>query len=153
VGYLMPLYREVNTYARLAPFQIPGATHAAGPVEELHAKVNALLQEERRREALKALSEYRENLVSQRTVSGFTDVVPCAQRKQLTHLFIPKGGRQWGRYSPADGRTELFGAYLHGAVDLVNLACAATLAGNGKVYVLEPGDMPEDSGIAGLCRT
>lgn len=153
VGYLMPLYREVNTYARLAPFQIPGATHAVGPIEELHAKVNALLQDERRRETHKALHEYRENLVSKRTVSGFTDVVPCAQRKLLTHLFIPKGGRQWGTYAPAEGRTEMFAAYLHGAVDLVNLACAATLAGHGKVYALEPAEMPADTRIAGLCRT
>ncbi|MEO6098145.1 MAG: hypothetical protein ABIW76_21765 [Fibrobacteria bacterium] len=153
VGYLMPLYREANTYAHLAPFQIPGATHAVGPIEDLHAKTNALMREERHREAVKALFEYRENLVSERTVSGFTDVIPCAHRKLVTHLFIRKDSRQWGTYSPSDGRTEIFSAYRRGAVDLVNLACVKTLAGHGKVYILDAVDMPPDSEIAGLCRT
>jgi release factor family 7 len=153
VGYLMPIFREANTYGQLAPYQIPGATHAAGPVGELHAKASALLREDRQREMLKALSEYRENLTTARTVSGFTDVVPSACHKQLTHLFIRKGDRQWGIFNPADGRTEVLGEYRQGAEDLVNLAAVKTLLGQGKVYVVEDGEMPEDSGIAGLCRT
>ncbi len=153
VGYLMPIYREADTSGRIATFQIPGATHAIGPISGLHAKATALLREQWHRDALKALAEYRENVATERTVSGFTDVVPTACHKKMTHLFIRKGDRQWGVFSPGDGRTDVLGEYRHGAEDLVNLACVRTLMAHGKVYVVEAGEMPEDAGIAGLCRT
>lgn len=153
VGYLMPIFREANTYGRLAPFQIPGATHAVGPIGELHAKASALLREDHQREMQKALAEYRENLTNARTVSGFTDVVPSACHKRLTHLFIRRDARQWGIFNPADGRTEVLGEYRHGAEDLVKLAAVKTLLGHGKVYIVEDMEMPIDAEIAGLCRT
>jgi hypothetical protein len=112
-----------------------------------------LLREEHHREMQRALAEYRENLATARTVSGFTDVVPSACHKQITHLFIRRDARQWGIFNPADGRTEVLGEYRQGAEDLVRLAAVKTLSGHGKVYIVEDEEMPMDAEIAGLCRT
>jgi hypothetical protein len=152
VGYLMPIYREVNTYAHLSTLEIPGKSDAAGSSEDLHDKASALLRDSEREEMKKAVATYKENLATSRTASGFTDVVPCAFYNKLTHLFVRKGSRQWGVFTPGDGKTVLIDGFRPGAEDLVNLACARTLAARGKVYVLEGDEMPEGSEIAGLCR-
>jgi hypothetical protein len=153
VGYLMPIYREANSYPNLSLLELPGATHAVGPVAELHDRASALLREEGRRETLKDLAEYRENVAGERTAAGFTDIVPCAYYKRLTHLFVRKGSRQWGVFHPGDGRTDLLDGYRHGAEDLIDLACVRTLMGGGTVRVVDAAEMPAGSDIAGLCRT
>jgi hypothetical protein len=153
VGYLMPIYREANSYPGLSALQIPGATHEEGSKEELHRKASSLLREAWKREIAKSLDFHRENLATPRTVSGYIDVVRSAYYKRLTHLFIRKGDVRWGAFSAPDGKTKVFEGYRPGSVDLVNLAVARTLMGQGKVYAVEDAEMPAGAGMAGICRT
>lgn len=153
VGYLMPMYREVNSYPGLSALQIPGATHEEGSKLELHRKASSLLRSAWNREIGRGLDFYRENRSTPRTVSGYADAVRSACYKRLTHLFIRKGDVRWGAFSPSEGKTEMFDAYRPGARDLVNLSVARTLMEQGRVFALEDSDMPEDSAIAGICRT
>lgn len=153
VGYLMPMYREVNSYPGLSALQIPGATHEEGSKQELHRKTSSLLLSAWNREIGKTLDFYRENRATPRTVSGYADVVRSACYKRLTHLFIRKGDIRWGSFSASEGKTETFDAYRPGARDLVNLSVARTLMEQGRVFALEESEMPEGSAIAGICRT
>lgn len=150
VGYLMPIYKEANSYANLSDFEITGSPQI--PIKDLHEKATAGLLNAEHARMLRDLATYKENLATGRTTSGFTDLVPTAYHKMLTHLFIRKGSSQWGTFSPVDGKTVLLDAYRPGALDLVNLACTRTIMGNGHVYILDKEEMPEDSEIAGLCR-
>ena len=116
------------------------------------AKASSILRGEEHDRLEHDLSIYKENLANGRTASGFTDIVPTAYYKKLTHLFIRKGSRQWGSFSAVDGKTVLFDGYRPGAVDLTDLSCTRTIMGNGHVYVLKKDEMPAESEIAGLCR-
>jgi release factor family 7 len=153
VGYLMPIYREANSYPGLSALQIPGATHEEGSKEELHRKASSLLREAWKREIARSLDFYRENRATTRTVSGYADAVRTAYYKRLTHLFIRKGDVRWGTFSAPDGETEVFEGYRPGSVDLVNLAVARALMDHGRVYAIEDEDMPAGAGMAGICRT
>lgn len=153
VEYLLNLYREVNTHSHLSPLQIHGNPRVLEQTSDLHKRAFALAMKSVDEETELALRIFRENIAESRTASGFTDVIPLAFYRKITHLFIRKGSRQWGAFFPDEGRTEIFEAFRSGSVDLVNLACSHTLHGHGKVYVLNADEMPGKSDIAALCRT
>ncbi len=153
VGFLLPIYRRVNTYKGLVEKDLPGHSGMLGTTDDLHARANALLAGREYEEKNVALGYYVENLARARSCAGYTDVVPCAARNQLTHLFLPLGKTQWGSYEPATGRTELHESFRPGSESLANLACIHALLGRAKVYSMPEKELPQGSGIAALYRT
>ncbi len=152
VEYLLDIYRGVNSYSGLSEPQITGSADAPGAAMDLHGKANAILRTEDGNGRRQALDAYRENVTSKRTSAGYTDIVPTACFKNLTHLFVKEGSLKWGTYDRTSGKTVMMTGYLPGAENLANLACAGTLAGHGKVYLVPGDEMPEETEIAGLCR-
>ncbi|MDB5104918.1 MAG: hypothetical protein JWP91_2607 [Fibrobacteres bacterium] len=152
VEYLLPIYRGINSYSGLSPHQITGSPDAPGAAADLHGKANAILRDEDGEARRQALDTYRENVATKRTSAGYTDIVPTACFKNLTHLFVKEGSLKWGTYDHATGKTEMTAGYLPGAENLANLACAGTLDGHGKVYLVPGEEMPAETEIAGLCR-
>jgi hypothetical protein len=152
VGFLLPIYRRVNTYIGLIDKDLPGHPGLPGNAEDLHVRANALLAAQETEEKNLGLGLFVENLARSRSCSGYTDVVPCAARNRLTHLFLPLGHTQWGNYDPASGRTQLFDGFRPGAEDLANLACIHALLGRAKVYSMPEKELPHNAGIAALYR-
>jgi hypothetical protein len=153
VGFLLPIYRRVNTYKGLIEKELPGHPGVLGTSDNLHARANALLAAREYEERNLALGFYLGNLARARSCAGYTDVVPCAVRGQLTHLFLPLDKTQWGTFDPATGRTQLQDRFSQGSVDLSNLACAHALLGRVKVYAMPEKELPNGAGIAALYRT
>ena len=153
VGFLLPIYRRVNTYPALLQNELPGSSEALGSVENLHLRANALLQERERAIRNQALGIYVENLTRSRSCAGYTDLVPCACQSRLTHLFVAQGQAQWGAYDTATGRTTLYDAYRPGAEDLANLACVSAVQAKASAYALPVGELPAGADIAGLYRS
>lgn len=152
VEYLLPIYREVNSYSNLSPLQLRGNPEALGTAADLHANANAVLRAKDRDDRRECLEIYRENITTGRTAAGFTDIVPSACFRKMTHLFVREGGRRWGSYDKAFGKTEVYEDYRAGAENLVNLASTKTLEGHGMVFLVPQDEMPADAEIAGLCR-
>lgn len=153
VSYLLPIYRRVNTYAHLLESDLPGNPGSPGTPEDLHFRANALIAERERFERNQGIGRFVENLANSRSCAGFTDTVPCAFQRRLTHLFLAQGRIQWGTFDPSTSETRLFASWRDGAEDLGNLACAYAMGGNARVFAFAPGEMPEETGIAGLIRT
>ncbi|HKP95764.1 MAG TPA: hypothetical protein VJ385_08405 [Fibrobacteria bacterium] len=152
VGFLLPIYRTVNTYAGLFAADLPGNPESSGTSEHLHQRANALLQTAEILERNHALGTYIGNLTRARSCAGYTDLVPCAVQGRLSHLFVAQGVPQWGDFEEADGRTTLFDGYRDGAVDLANMACVNAIRNHAKAYAVPAGEMPAGAPIAGLYR-
>lgn len=93
---------------------------------------------------------FLESRAQARSCAGYSDVLPCASRGQVTHLFQAYRGIQWGEFDPGSGRTETFPAFRNGAVDLANLACILALRGHAIVHSVPEAGMPEWTAIAAL---
>lgn len=152
-GFLLPIYRQVNTFKGLREEELPGHPESMGSIADLHGRALNLMRTVEKKERAKALALYRENLSTERSCAGFTDLVPCAAEGRLTHLFLPEGMIQWGDFEPENGRTTLFEGYRDGARDLANLACVSALSGGARVYAVPREEMPEGASIAGLARS
>lgn len=152
VAYLLPIYRRVNTYSALLEAELPGNPVSLGSPDDLHARANALMAERERAERNHAMGLFLENLARSRSSAGYTDVVPCAFQRRLTHLFLARGRVQWGAFDPATGNTRLFPGFGPDAADLANLACAWAVQSHAKVYAFAPEEMPRDAEIAALIR-
>jgi hypothetical protein len=152
VEYLLPLYREANTNPNLVEGAVLGNPEATLKQEELHPKAWKVYRDMRDEEKKGILRLYGERIATPEAAAGLYDVLPAAWDKRILHLFLRKGYRQWGRFSPGDHRVELEDAPGPDREELVNFACIQTLIGGGKIHVLEPGEIPEEAEIAALLR-
>jgi hypothetical protein len=152
VAYLLPIYRRVNTCASLIEDELPGHPGSLGSPEDLHVRANAVMAERQRLDRNLAMGLFVENLARPRSGAGYSDVVPSAFQRRLTHLFLSRGRGQWGDFDPATGAVRTYDAFQTGTVDLGNLACAYAIQGHAKVYDFDANEMPAGAGIAALFR-
>jgi hypothetical protein len=152
VESLLPLYREANTHPRLMEQAIPGNPESKWDAVELHAKAWKAYREARDLEKENLLRSLRERLATSRAATGLRAALPAAAQGRVSHLFVRKGWRQWGRFDASEPRLDLHDAPGTENEDLVNLACVHALLGGAKVYSLEAGELPERADIAALCR-
>ena len=152
VEYLLPLFREANTHANLLGEGVTGSPDSFTP-KVLHAKAWACLGTSFLGKRNATLARYREGLVSGRTASGISDVLPCAYQGRISHLFLRKGYRPWGAYDAALGKVTLFDSPGPESLDLCNLTCIRTFLTDGQIFLLDAPEMPADGqDIAALCR-
>jgi hypothetical protein len=152
VEYLLPLYREANTFASLVEGAVLGNPEATLKLEDLHSKAWKVYRDMRDEEKKGILRLYSERIATPEAAAGLRDVLPAAWDKRILHLFLRKGYRQWGRFSPGDHHVELEDGPGRDREELVNFACIQTLLGGGKIHVLEAGEIPEKAEIAALMR-
>jgi hypothetical protein len=152
VENLLPLYREASTHPRIMDQAIPGNPESSWDAADLHAKAWKAYREARDQDKDQVLRLYRERLATPRAVAGLRNVLPAAAQGRVSHLFLRKGWRQWGRFEPEVQRVFLEDGPTPENEDLANLACVHALLGGAKVYALDEGELPEKADIAALCR-
>lgn len=153
VEYLLPLFREASGNPRLLEQAVLGSPEASMmEQEELHAKGWKVYRDAKDQEKKAVLHLYQERLASPQAVSGIRNSLLAAHQGRVSHLFLRKGFRLRGIFDPSDQRVVVIDETGAEGEDLANLACIHALLGGGKVYVLEPGEIPEREDIAALCR-
>ncbi len=147
VDYLLPIYREANTCAELLEDGIVGNPESLS-AEELHQRAWAIVEPYFRREQERAAAQYEELRGTGRATSDLRAIVPAAGQGRVESLFVAVGVQQWGRYEPETGRVELHDEAAPGDEDLLDLAAVETLTHGGKVYAVEPEQVPDTGGPA-----
>lgn len=84
--------------------------------------------------------------------SMLEEVVPAAAHGRVATLFVPLGNRLWGDFNPATGTATLHSEKQPQSRDLLDLAAAQTIGQGGRVYALEPGQLPDGKEIAAVFR-
>jgi hypothetical protein len=141
VEFLLPIYREVSDYPHLLAEEVRHGTTLIGPAE-LHEKAWALVAPRFEAERRVSRERYLELAGTGRTSSALPDVVPAAGDGRVETLFVAAGQRRWGTYDEAGRSVALHDEPGDGRRDLLDLAAVLTLAKGGRVFVVEPDEVP-----------
>jgi hypothetical protein len=151
VEYLLPIYKEINTYQHLINGGITGNPEGVHP-EDLHRQAWALVEPYFKRGQDEAAARYRQLAGTGRTSYDPKEIVPGAYHGRVDFLFVAVGRQQWGDFDPGANQVELQAEAQPGSFDLLDLAAAQTLLHGGTVYAVEPSEVPDAALLAAVFR-
>jgi Bacterial archaeo-eukaryotic release factor family 7 len=151
VDYLLPIYREANSYPYLLEAGIAGNPDELSP-RDLHARAWPLVSPYFRRGEQEAVARYRELAGTGKTANDVRDVVPGAHQGRVDVLFVALNVQRWGVFDATSGTVELREDPGEAATDLYDLAAVHTIANGGTVYALAPPSMPDEAAVAAVFR-
>lgn len=151
VDYLLPIYREANSYAHLLPQGIVGSPDHMG-VEELHKRSWELVQPHTLQKQHEAAERYNSLKTSNRVSNDIRHLLVAALQGRVDTLFVGTGIQYWGTYLPDTLDVTLHKDYQQGDRDLLNEAALYTLLNKGTVYAVQGTAIPDDLPIAGILR-
>lgn len=153
VDYLLPLYKEANTYLHLVDEGIIGNPEALS-AKELHGRAWAIVQPLLRRAQEEAVARYEQlaGSGSDRVSHDLKMIVRAAYHGRVETLFVAVGLQQWGAFDADSNRVELREQAQPGDEDLLDFAAAQTLINGGIVYAVAPDRMPDSVLIAAIFR-
>lgn len=151
VDYLLPIYREVNTYPHLLDGGITRNAEGLRP-EELREHAWALVEPYFAQKEREAADLYRRLAGTGRTANDVREAVPAAYHGRIDRLFVAVGARLWGAFDPEAGRVDVHPVAQVGDHDLVGLAAIYTLLNRGTVYAVDPDRVPDRAPLAAIYR-
>lgn len=151
VEYLLPIYKEVNTYQHLLNGGITGNPEGVN-LEDLHRQAWAQVEPYFKREQEEAAARYRELAGTGRTSHDSGEIVPAAYHGRVECLFVAVARQQWGDYDPGTNQVNLHLAPQPGSFDLLDMAATQTLLHGGAVYAVEASEVPDETLLAAVFR-
>lgn len=151
VDYLIPIYRDVNTYPNLVHEAVTGNAEIL-PLPELHRKALAAMHRLAEDESRQLAFQVQEAWGSSRTTPDPETIVPAAFTGRVSTLVLSGAEQWWGRYDPQTGKAVLHRTPAEGDEDLLDLAALQTLEKGGSVVNLPPEDMPRGETAVALLR-
>lgn len=149
VDYLLPIYRQANTYSHLLEKGIEGNPDRLSN-KDLHDRAWALVQPCFQKARKQALAQYCRLAGTGRTACGLEQVVSAAQHGEVETLFVPIDKQRWGRFDAAIGQVEEHDRPEPGDEDLLNLAAVQTLLHGKRVHAVESEEVPQAAPLAAI---
>jgi hypothetical protein len=153
VDYLLPIYREANTYASLLDKSLEGNPEELDAIE-LRKLAWELVQPIFKEDQKQAL-EHFEQLDGQENGLASKDlktVVKAANFGRVETLFVPLGVQRWGKYDTQQNMVIVNEAPDPDNEDLLDFAAMHTLFNSGKVYAIQPEKIPGNGELAAILR-
>jgi hypothetical protein len=135
VDYLLPIYREANTYAHLLDEEITGNPDES-PAHEIHAEALALLEPHLSAGVQRAVETFTEGRGSDTASADLRRIVPAALEGRIDTLIVGDQDTAWGMYDTTSDHMTVRSHPDNGDIDLLDHAAAATLLHGGTVHVL-----------------
>lgn len=151
VGYLLPIYRQANSYRHVVEGEVAGNPDEMAP-RELHRAAWQVVQPRFEQERKEAAALYRQLAHTGRASAELDEVIPAAHYGQVATLFVALGLRRWGTFDPEANRLVVHQEMEEADEDLLDLAAVQTLLNGGSVYVVEPEQVPAGGPLAALFR-
>ena len=151
VGFLLPIYREANSYPYLAEGSIEGNPDRMS-AEEIHSKALAAVQPYFDRERIRAAEKFMQLAGTGLASADPQEVVPAACHGRVEVLFAAAGHRLCGKYDPGSNRVELYAHFTPGCEDLIDKAAVETAINKGTVYIVDREEIPGNTEIAAVFR-
>jgi hypothetical protein len=151
VDYLLPLYREANTYPHLIEEGIEGSPDKLS-AEELRQRAWAIVQpcflEEREAAAERFMQLANTDKASEKLV----EIVSAAYRGRVDALFVALDLQQWGAYDPETDKVQVHQQFEPGDQDLIDFAAVQALLHGANVYAVGVEQMPLGASLAAVFR-
>jgi hypothetical protein len=151
VDYLLPLYREANTYAHLIEEGIEGNPDDLS-MEELHQDAWVLVESHFLEERDAAADRFRQLASTDSASDDLAEIVPAAHHGRVETLFVSLDHQQWGAYDPETNEIRLRRELKPGDQDLMDFAAVQVLLHGGSVYAAEAEQLPVGAPLAALFR-
>lgn len=151
VDYLLPLYRQANTYAHLIDDGISGNPDEASP-QQLHAAAWKILEPRFRQAQETAAEQFRQSRSKGLASDRLGEVLPAAREGRVETLFVAHDEHEWGQFDDAQGAVTTHEERQSDSQDLLDVAVKEALAHGGRVYVLPENDLPGTSRLAAVYR-
>jgi hypothetical protein len=151
VDYLLPLYREANSYPHLLAEGITGSSETI-KAADLHEQAWAIVEPHFAAAQHQALGDYAQKAGTGLTSNRVDEVVPAAYHGRVGLLWVALGAEVWGRYDPEAGIIDRRDEPVPGDEDLLDLAALQTILKGGTVYAVEPKAVPGSGSLAALFR-
>ena len=151
VEYLLPLYREANSYPHLVEEGITGNQKVLKP-EELRAEALPLVEPLFLQAQSEAIAQYRDLTGSDKISADLKEAVSAAYFGRVDRLFVALGVQQWGTFNPDTNAVQIHPEPELGDEDLLNAAAIQTILNGGTVYAVPPEEVPEEAPLAAIFR-
>lgn len=151
VGFLLPIYREANSYPHLVDGGVEGNPDRMS-TEEIHSKALAVVQPYFARERIKAAEKFKQLAGTGLASADPREIVPAACHGRVDILFAAAGHKLWGKLDPGTGRVELCEQFLPGCEDLLDTAAIETVVNKGTVYIVDREEIPGNTALAAVFR-
>jgi Bacterial archaeo-eukaryotic release factor family 7 len=153
VDYLLPIYKEANSYTGLLEEGLEGNPEELS-AEELHDSAWKLVKpifDEAQKNDLSRFEQFH-GQQNELASADLKTVLKAAHFGQVETLFVPVGVQKWGRYDPQENQVTLDSKNKPGNEDLLDYAAMQTIINSGKVYAIQPEKMPGDGELAAILR-
>ena len=151
VEYLLPLYKEANTYSHLMNEVISGNPESLS-ARELHEQAWKLVQPHFQKAQEDALAKYYQLAGTGQTSTIVSEVIQAATGGRVASLFVAVGVQRWAAVGAGNGRFESHDEVRPGDADLLDLAATQTLMNGGEVFVVQPEVVPGKAPLAAVFR-
>ena len=146
VEYLLPLYRETNSYHHLVSEAILGNPDDLSP-SEIHRRATDLLGPHFNERIEKDQIDLERLTGTKSSSADLKAILPAAVEGRVRVLFVSDRKSEWGRFDPSSGRVEIHAESESGDSDLTDLVTAETLFRGGTVHAL-----PEQAATSAIFR-
>jgi hypothetical protein len=151
VDYLLPIYREANSYSHVMGEGVTGNPEGLQP-EELRREAWRLVEPYFLKVQQEATAQYKQLAGGDRASNQIEKILPAAHDGRVDFLFVAVGVQQWGTFDPIT-----FSIHLHkepgpGDEDLLDFAALHTLLNGGTVYAVNPEEVPDGAPLAAVFR-
>jgi hypothetical protein len=153
VEYLLPIYKEANTYPNLMDRVITGNPDLLS-ADELHKSAWEIVSPRFKMAHEEALAHYQQlaGQASERVADTLEKIVPAAFDGRIETLFITAGVQNWGVFNPDTNKVEHHTQRESGDESLLDLAAVQTYLKGGIVYAMEPDKVPGGTSAAAILR-
>jgi hypothetical protein len=153
VEYLLPIYKEANTYPNLIDTVIKGNPDLLS-ADELHKSAWEIIRPLFQAAQEDAFAHYQQlaGQASERVADTLEKIVPAAYHGQVETLFVAAGEQPWGILNPVANEIEVHDPIESGDEPLLDLATVHTHLKGGTVYFVEPEMLPGGTTAAAVLR-
>jgi len=153
LDYLLPIYREANSYPHLITESIEGNPDQLS-TGEIHQLAWKLIEGYFAADEHKALGRFEElqGAGSKLASTKIEKILPAAYFGRVDTLFVAQEIQFWGTLDSEGGILEKHQKFRIGDQDLLDIAAAQTLLNRGLVYALDLDRMPGENPIAAIFR-
>jgi hypothetical protein len=119
---------------------------------ELHQDAWALVHPHYQQIRQQAVEMYQQMQGTGRTTVRVREAVTAASHGRMDTLFVPVGVHRWGNFDATENLVVMHPGAQPGAEDLLDLAALETLSKGGRVFVVQPNQMPNGAPVAAIFR-
>ncbi len=151
VEYLLPIYKEANTYPHLVGEGIPGNPKGMN-VDQLYKAAWQIVKPTFAKAQTEAIAQYRQSSGTGLTSSRIEEILSAALHGRIAVLFVALDMQRFGTFDTERSEVRLHETMQPGDVDLLDFAALQTVLSGGKVYALAPDDVPDRLPLAAIFR-